>query len=362
MDGMAQRLATWATADARFAHLDAVIALPHQYGCNQIGEDLARTQRLLARLASHPNAAGALILSLGCENTTTDVIENLVEPAVRRRLRFLTAQQEVDELARARTLLLELADAARGDTRVPVPLSELRVGLKCGASDAFSGLSANPVVGGAVDILAAAGAGIALTEVPELFGAEEPLLDRAVDDEVFARAADLLNGFKRYYLEHGVPVYENPAPGNREGGITTLEEKSLGCVRKGGTAPLTDARAYAEPLRRAGLTIVQAPGNDLVSTTALVAAGVHLVLFTTGRGNPLGTMVPCIKVSSTSELARTKPGWIDFDAGPVLDGAPIEALGRKLAEVVTSVASGTKTHNEENGYRDIGIWTDGVTV
>lgn len=342
--------------------IDGVHAFGHAFGCSQLGSDLENTQKILARLATHPNAGGVLVLGLGCESNHLEAFRPFLGDQDTSRIRFLSAQSSADEHEEGLTLLAELAALAERYRRKELPASRLRVGLKCGGSDGLSGITANPLLGRFTTRLAAAGGGAVLTEVPEMFGAEAALFGRAVNEDVFERAVSLVKRFRRYYADHGQPVYENPAPGNKAGGITTLEEKSLGCVQKGGDAPVHDVIAYGERASAPALTLLEAPGNDPVSTTALVAAGATLVLFTTGRGTPLGSPVPTIKVSTNSELARKKPGWIDFDAGPLVAGGDPDALDADFAELVFSVASGTRTKNELNEQRDIGIFKSGVTL
>lgn len=346
----------------RFPNVSGVHAFSHPFGCSQLGDDLANTQRILAALASHPNAGGALVLGLGCENNHLDAFRAFLGDADPSRLRFLSAQSARDEHEEGLALLAELAARADQDLRQSQPSSTLVVGLKCGGSDGFSGVTANPLVGRFASRVAASSGTAILTEVPEMFGAEAALFARAADRDVFERAVRLVNGFRRYFIEHGQPVSENPSPGNKDGGITTLEEKSLGCVQKGGDAAITDVIAYGARTRLPGLTLLQGPGNDQVSTTALVAAGATLVLFTTGRGTPLGSPVPTVKVSSNSELYRKKPGWIDFDAGALLEGAARVELDRAFAELALSVAEGRPTQNELHGQRDIAIFKDGVML
>ncbi len=337
-----------------------VFVWKHPYGCSQLGDDLAMTHRLLVSLARHPNAGGVLLLGLGCENNTLDSFRAELQGA---RYQFLSAQQTGDEIAEGVRALRALAEVAATARREPVPLSELRVGLKCGGSDAFSGITANPLVGVFSDRLVARGGTTVLTEVPEMFGAETCFLNRCVNRDVFDRAVAMLNGFKKYYLDHGQPVYENPSPGNKEGGITTLEEKSLGCIQKGGTAPIVDVLDHGDRLRSRGLNLLSGPGNDIVACTALAAAGVHLILFTTGRGTPLGGPVPTLKISTRSALAERKPHWIDFDAGRLLGGATMDALADELLAQVIEIASGRrKTRAEENGFREIALFKNGVTL
>jgi altronate hydrolase len=345
-----------------FPNIDGVHAFGHAFGCSQLGDDLQNTQKVLAGLATHPNAGGALVLGLGCENNHLEVFRPFLGDRDPSRVRTLAAQTSSDEHEEGMALLAELAARANGDERRTLPASALVVGLKCGGSDGLSGITANPLLGRLATRLAASGATAILTEVPEMFGAEPALFAHCVDRQVFERAVRLVRGFRNYYVAHGQKVHENPAPGNKDGGITTLEEKSLGCVQKGGDAPITDVVAYGERARLPGLALLQAPGNDQVSTTALVAAGATLVLFTTGRGTPLGSPAPTLKVSTNQELSRKKPGWIDFDAGVLAGGADRKTIDRQFLELVFEIASGRLTRNELHDQRDIGIFKDGVTL
>jgi altronate hydrolase len=330
------------------------IALTHPYGCSQLGADHERTAELLAALCRHPNAGGVLVVGLGCENNTLESFRARLDGGAGLNIRFLRAQDPGDEYARGLELVREL-EAARETARVPVPVSELVVGLKCGGSDGFSGLTANPLVGRFSDWLVARGGATVLTEVPEMFGAETLLMNRCRDRATFERCVAMINDFKAYYAAHDQVCYENPSPGNKAGGITTLEDKSLGCVQKGGTGRVEDVLDYGARVRRPGLSLLTGPGNDLVAATVLAAAGCHLVLFTTGRGTPFGTVVPTVKISSNSELARAKPHWIDWDAMARPD---TEAF----AEKVMAVASGLPAANERDGARQIAIFKDGVTL
>ncbi|MBO9574133.1 MAG: altronate dehydratase [Sphingobium sp.] len=341
--------------------IDGALALSHPFGCSQLGDDLSGTRDLLAALASHPNAAGVLLLGLGCESNQLDPLLEAIDPAARDRIRVLGAQMSADEIGEGVALLDPLAEAAGEARRSDAYLGELMLGLKCGGSDGFSGLTANPLVGRMADAVTGAGGTAILTEIPEVFGGEQILLDRAVDEQVFDAAVDLVNGFRRYFTDHGEPVSENPSPGNIAGGITTLEEKSLGAVQKGGHAPLTDVIHYGRRATKPGLTLLEAPGNDAVSSTALTAAGSTMILFTTGRGTPLGFPAPTMKIASNHALAERKPGWIDFDAGMVMDEG-LEAARDALLTRMTAIASGEPTAAEKNGEREIAIWKRGVTL
>jgi altronate hydrolase len=341
--------------------VDGVFAFAHPFGCSQLGDDLSATRRLIAALANHPNAGGVLLVGLGCEsNQITELLKEL--PEERRGLvRTLTAQRAADEEAEGVALVEELAAIAAQTKRETTGLDSLVLGVKCGGSDGFSGLTANPLVGRMSDTVTDAGGRALLTEIPEIFGAEQILMGRTQDEAVFDGVVAVVNDFKRYFIDHGEPVSENPSPGNIAGGITTLEEKSLGAVQKGGRAIVTDVRHYGESVRRAGLTLLEAPGNDAVSSTALAAAGATVILFTTGRGTPLGFPVPTLKIASNSELAQRKPGWIDFDAGSVLaDG--FDAASAALLTRICAIASGEQTAAERNGEREIAIWKRGVTL
>ena len=342
--------------------IDGLYTFPHPYGCSQTGDDHAQTRKLLAALARHPNAGAVLVLSLGCENLQHDqFVEELGEYDA-ERVKFLTCQDVEDEFAAGRTLLEQCASYAGRYRREAVPVSELVIGLKCGGSDGLSGVTANPTVGAFSDMVIARGGSTVLTEVPEMFGAEGMLLSRCVNEKVFGKAAAMLNSFKDYFISHNETVYENPSTGNKKGGITTLEDKSCGCVQKGGTAPVADVIGYGEQVTAHGLSLLYGPGNDLVSATALTAAGAHIVLFTTGRGTPFGAPAPTVKIASNSGLAARKPGWIDFDAGPVADGEPIAEAAKRLYALVLDIAGGRPSKTELLGYREIAIFKNGVTL
>jgi altronate hydrolase len=347
----------------RFAgRVDGVFAFPHPFGCSQLGDDLDKTRALIAALATHPNAGGVLLIGLGCESNQLGPLIASMRGADAARVRSFAAQGVDDEVEAGVEALEALVAIAENDRRETVPLSSLTLGLKCGGSDGFSGLTANPLVGAASDWVTAAGGAAILTEVPEIFGAERILMARAANRAVFDDLVSLMNGFKRYFLDHGQRVDENPSPGNKEGGITTLEEKSLGAVQKAGAAPVSQVLRYGEQVRAPGLAVLEAPGNDAVSSTALAAAGATIILFTTGRGTPLGFPTPTIKISSNSALAARKPHWIDFDAGCLLDGVDREAAAGDLQKLILETASGRLTRNESNDEREIAIWKNGVTL
>ncbi|MDH7974388.1 altronate dehydratase family protein [Sphingomonas sp. AR_OL41] len=355
----AERIAARAAATLGDA-VDGVHAFTHPFGCSQLGHDLDGTRAILASLACHPNAGGVLIVGLGCENNQIKALLEEVPAWRRPAIRTLVTQLSGDEVAEGAAMVAELAEAARCE-RSAVGLDALVLGVKCGGSDGLSGLTANPLVGRISDRVTAAGGQVILTEIPEIFGAEQLLMNRAADERVFGAIVGLVNDFKQYFLDHGEPVSDNPSPGNVAGGITTLEEKSLGAVQKAGRAAVADVIGYGERIGVAGLTLLEAPGNDAVSSTALAAAGATVILFTTGRGTPLGFPVPTIKISSNSDLARRKPGWIDFDAGSVLDNG-FDAAEGVLLDRISAIASGAETAAERNGEREIAIWKRGVTL
>lgn len=358
----AERIARIATD--RFGGRIGVHAFSHPYGCSQLGDDLKNTQRVLAGLLRHPNAGGVLVLGLGCENNQLDELLALAGDVERDRLRSFNAQEVIDEVEAGVDAVVELAQRMEADQRVETPVSELVIGLKCGGSDGFSGVTANPLLGRIADRLTGLGGGAVLTEVPEMFGAEQVLMARAASEDVFHGIVALVDDFKQYFRSHGQPIYENPSPGNKAGGITTLEEKSLGAIQKGGHAGVTAVVHYGEQAPAHGLTLLEAPGNDGVSSTALVASGATLVLFTTGRGTPLGFPAPTLKVSSNSAIAVQKPHWIDFDAGGLVDGTfEADELANRLFAQILDVASGrAPTNNEKHGYREIAVWKEGVTL
>ena len=362
VNGPAQALAREA---ASFVHgtVDGVFAFPHPYGCSQLGGDHRNTQRALAGLVRHPNAGGVLVLGLGCENNNITEFRAVLGDIDESRVKFLNCQDVSDEIGAGLALLRELCDTAADDVREDIPASELIVGLKCGGSDGYSGITANPCVGVFSDMLTAQGGTAILTEVPEMFGAEELLMARCENEALFAKTVSLINDFKCYFQSHDQPVYENPSPGNKAGGITTLEDKSLGCTQKSGSAPVRAVIGYGDPTETRGLHLLSAPGNDLVASTALAVSGAHIVLFTTGRGTPFGCPVPTVKISSNTALAEKKRNWIDFDAGIICETGDITAAGEALYDYVLALASGEiRTKNEEMGYRDIAIFKNGVTL
>ena len=342
--------------------VEGVYAFPHPYGCSQMGGDQDNTRQILANFCTHPNAGGVLLLGLGCENSGIDQIIPHMGEYDASRFRTLITQQVEDEHAAAMALIQELAENMRKDVRVPCPAAELVVGLKCGGSDGLSGITANPTIGVFSDILTSMGGSTILTEVPEMFGAETILMDRCADAALFEKTVHLINDFKEYFESYHMPVYENPSPGNKAGGITTLEDKALGCTQKSGSGPVKGVLKYGEKVQTPGLNLLSAPGNDLVASTALAASGAQIVLFSTGRGTPFGCPVPTVKIASNSPLAQKKRNWIDFDAGRLLSGMTLDQLGQDLMDYVLAVAGGRLTRNEQNGFHDLAIFKQGVTL
>ncbi len=343
----------------RLAKATGAVAFPHPFGCSQLGDDQRITQLILRGIVNHPNAAGVLVLGLGCENNNISVFREVLGEYDSERVKFLNCQDVEDEMAEGSRLIGELKKYAEKFTRTPIPVSKLRIGLKCGGSDGYSGITANPLVGRVSDKLISMGGGCILTEVPEMFGAEHLLMARAESKEVFDSIVRLINDSKKYYEDHGQVIYENPSPGNKAGGITTLEEKSLGCITKSGSTAVVDVLSYGDTVKKPGLSLLSGPGNDIVAITNLFAAGAHMILFTTGRGTPVGSGVPTVKIATNNDLAKRKSSWIDFDASPVLEG---KELTDDLFAYVIRVASGEETKNEIYGYKEISIFKDGVTL
>ena len=343
--------------------IDGLYTFTHPFGCSQTGHDHAQTRKLLAALARHPNAGAVLVLSLGCENLTHEQFLTELGEYDHDRIKFLTCQDVDDELVAGREILKELAAYAAQFQREPILSSELVVGMKCGGSDGLSGITANPTIGRFSDMMGQRGGSTVLTEVPEMFGAEGFLMDRCINKEVFVKAEHMINGFKEYFISHNEVVYDNPSPGNKQGGITTLEDKSCGCVQKGGTAPIMDVIGYGDPVVTKGLNMLYGPGNDLVSATAMTAAGAHLILFSTGRGTPFSAPAPTLKISTNTPLAEKKSGWIDFNTGVIADGEKtIDEAARDLLDLVIRVAGGEQTKAEKHGFREISIFKDGVVL
>ncbi|HZJ82744.1 MAG TPA: altronate dehydratase family protein [Clostridia bacterium] len=363
---VAERLVHLARNEYAHRKIDGIHFFSHPYGCSQMGDDQRNTQDILAGLVNHPNAGGVLVLGLGCENNNIEEFQRVLKergPWDPNRVKFLNTQDVEDEEQEGMELLGELVTYAEEFARQSVPMSKLKVGLKCGGSDGFSGITGNPLLGLYSDALVACGGTSLLTEVPEMFGAETILMNRCVSEEVFNRCVDMINDFKEYFIRHDQVIYDNPSPGNKEGGISTLEEKSLGCTQKGGTSPVIDVLEYGQPATKKGLNLLNGPGNDIVAVTALAASGAHLVLFTTGRGTPLGGPVPTVKISTNSDLARKKKNWIDFDAGVIVKDETMEDVAEEFFRYITDLASGKRTtRNEERDFREIAIFKDGVTL
>lgn len=343
--------------------IDGINILSHNYGCSQLGEDHTNTKTILQNLVKHPNAGGVLVLGLGCENNQISEFKNSLGEYDINRTKFLIAQDVEDEISIGVSFLEELYNNMKNDKREARNISELIIGLECGGSDGFSGITANPMLGEFSDYVSSNGGTTILTEVPEMFGAETLLMERCENFDVFKKTVDMVNDFKKYYIKHEQNIYENPSPGNKKGGITTLEDKSLGCTQKSGTSKVTDVLRYGEIVRKKGLNLLSSPGNDLVATSALGAAGCHMVLFTTGRGNPYGGFIPTVKISTNSELANKKPKWIDFDAGKLIStGTSMDELLEEFIDYITTVASGELVNNEKNNFRELAIFKNGVTL
>lgn len=342
--------------------LDAVCAFPHPYGCSQMGDDQEYTRTILADLINHPNAGGVLVLGLGCENSNIDILKKYIGDYDEKRVRFLVAQECEDEIEEGLRILEELSKYVKEAKREPISASELIIGMKCGGSDGLSGITANPTVGRFSDLLISKGGSTILTEVPEMFGAETLLMNRCENEEVFKKTVHLVNDFKNYFKSHNQTIYENPSPGNKKGGISTLEDKSLGCTQKSGSAAVRDVLSYGEPVKKKGLNLLSAPGNDLVAATALAASGAHIVLFTTGRGTPFASPVPTVKISTNTGLSERKNNWIDFNCGRLTEDATLEDMAEKLFDYVIEVASGKLVKAEEKGFHDMAIFKQGVTL
>lgn len=362
VNGIVNQLAETLRRETDGEGVDAIVAFPHNYGCSQLGDDHENTRKILRDMVKHPNAGAVLVVGLGCENNQPDTFREFLGEYDTERVRFMVCQKVKDEQEEGMKLLHELYTIASTDQRTPVPFSELRIGLKCGGSDGFSGITANPLLGVFSDFLVAQGGTTVLTEVPEMFGAETLLMNRCGTEELFNKTVHLINDFKVYFLENKQPIYENPSPGNKAGGISTLEEKSLGCTQKSGKSGVKDILMYGDRLTTKGLNLLSAPGNDLVASTALAASGCHMVLFTTGRGTPFGTLVPTVKISTNTALSENKPGWIDFNAGTLAEGEAMETLTEQFIRFIQDIAGGKQTNNERKGFREIAIFKSGVTL
>ncbi|MDD3219010.1 MAG: altronate dehydratase family protein [Lachnospiraceae bacterium] len=342
--------------------VEDVIAFPHPYGCSQMGDDQENTRQILANLINHPNAGGVLVLGLGCENSNIDVLKEYIGDYDKNRVKFLVAQECEDEIAEALHIIEDLSSYVGSFKRESISCKELVIGMKCGGSDGLSGITANPTVGAFSDLLISKGGTTILTEVPEMFGAETLLMNRCADETVFHKTVDLINNFKNYFTSHNQTIYENPSPGNKKGGISTLEDKSLGCTQKSGHSAVRGVLSYGEQVSCKGLNLLSAPGNDLVASTALAASGAHMVLFTTGRGTPFASPVPTVKISTNSALNNRKQNWIDFNCGTMVEDSSLEELSKQLFDYVIAVASGQKVKAEEAGFHDMAIFKQGVTL
>lgn len=362
VNGTINELANQLRQETQGKGLDAIVAYPHNYGCSQLGDDHENTRKILRDMAEHPNAGAILVVGLGCENNQVSAFQKLLGDFDPNRVKFLITQKVEDENEEGMKLLRELYAVASQDQREDIPINELKIGLKCGGSDGFSGITANPLLGVFSDFLVSQGGTTVLTEVPEMFGAETLLMERCANQEVYDKTVHLINDFKAYFIENKQPIYENPSPGNKEGGISTLEEKSLGCTQKSGNSLVKDVLLYGDQLKTTGLNLLSAPGNDLVASTALAASGCHIVLFTTGRGTPFGTFVPTLKVSTNTSLYNRKRNWIDFNAGTLLEGDSMDKVKQAFIDYIIQVASGEFVNNEKKNYREISIFKTGVTL
>ncbi len=342
--------------------IDGVHLFSHPFGCSQLGQDHENTRTMLQNMVRHPNAGAVLVIGLGCENNQVDVFRTTLGEYDPERVTFMVCQQQDDEVEAGLECLRALYQAMRGDQREPGKLSELKFGLECGGSDGLSGITANPLLGRFSDYLIANGGTTVLTEVPEMFGAERILMSRCHDRDTFEKTVQMVNDFKQYFIAHEQPIYENPSPGNKAGGITTLEEKSLGCTQKAGQSKVMDVLKYGERLQVPGLNLLSAPGNDAVATSALAGAGCHMVLFSTGRGTPYGGFVPTVKLATNSELATKKPHWIDFDAGRLIHGMSMDDVLSEFVGLIVEIANGKRSKNELNDFRELAIFKSGVTL
>lgn len=363
VNGIAQRIKDAFLAEVGELEIDNINVLTHNYGCSQLGEDHINTRIILQNTVKHPNAGGVLVLGLGCENNQVAEFEKTLGEYDRERVKFLISQEVDDEIEIGKNILLDLYNKMKNDKREEASISTINFGLECGGSDGLSGITANPMLGYFSDYIIALGGTTVLTEVPEMFGAETLLMERCKDEETFEKCVHMINDFKEYFIKNGQEIYENPSPGNKKGGITTLEDKSLGCTQKSGTSKVIDVLKYGEILKEKGLNLLSAPGNDLVATTALAAAKCHLVLFTTGRGNPYGGYVPTVKISTNTQLYEKKRKWIDFNAGRIVtENMSFEEITKEFIDYIVSVINGEKTNNEKNRFQEIAIFKSGVTL
>lgn len=342
--------------------IDGINIMTHQYGCSQLGKDHETTKLMLQRLATHPNAGGVLVVGLGCENNQIDAFKETLGDYDKERVKFMVCQSHQDEIEVGLAYLSVLHEKMKHDKREPGKLSEVRFGLECGGSDGLSGITANPLLGRFSDYVISHGGTSVLTEVPEMFGAETILMSRCNDQAIFSQTVSMINDFKQYFIDNNQPIYENPSPGNKAGGISTLEEKSLGCTQKAGSSNVMDVLRYGDQLTKPGLNLLSAPGNDAIATTALAVSGCHMVLFSTGRGTPFGGPVPTLKLATNSELATRKPHWIDFNAGALVENVPMDLLLEQFIDTVVEIVNGQKSRNEINDFREIAVYKSGVTL
>ncbi|MCQ8229152.1 UxaA family hydrolase [Pantoea trifolii] len=363
VNGIARQILTRFMKETNDAEgIDGVHLFSHPFGCSQLGQDHENTRTMLQNMVRHPNAGAVLVIGLGCENNQVDVFRETLGGFDSDRVQFMECQKQDDEVEAGLERLHELYRAMREDQRQPGKLSELKFGLECGGSDGFSGITANPMLGCFSDQMIANGGTTVLTEVPEMFGAERILMSRCRDEATFEKTVAMINDFKRYFIDHQQPIYENPSPGNKAGGITTLEEKSLGCTQKAGQSQVVDVLKYGERLHTPGLNLLSAPGNDAVATSALAGAGCHMVLFTTGRGTPYGGFVPTVKIATNTQLAKKKPHWIDFNAGRLIEGMSMAEMLEDFVDMIVAIANGQPARNETNDFRELAIFKSGVTL
>ena len=362
VNGIVNQLAEALRRETEGKNVDAIVAFPHNYGCSQLGDDHENTRKILRNMVKHPNAGAVLVIGLGCENNQVAAFRETLGGIDPERVHFMICQQQDDEIEAGIAHLHQLYSVMRNDKREPGKLSELKFGLECGGSDGLSGITANPMLGRFSDYVIANGGTTVLTEVPEMFGAEQLLMDHCRDEATFEKLVTMVNDFKQYFIAHDQPIYENPSPGNKAGGITTLEDKSLGCTQKAGSSVVVDVLRYGERLKTPGLNLLSAPGNDAVATSALAGAGCHMVLFSTGRGTPYGGFVPTVKIATNSELAAKKKHWIDFDAGQLIHGKAMPQLLEEFIDTIVEFANGKQTCNERNDFRELAIFKSGVTL
>lgn len=362
VNALAKQMQQQIERECDLSAIDGLHLFSHQYGCSQLGQDHQNTRTILQNMVHHPNAGGVLVVGLGCENNQIAAFKETLGEFDESRVRFMVCQQHDDEIGTGVEHLKALLDVMKDDQRVPGKLSELKFGLECGGSDGFSGITANPLLGQFSDYVIQHGGTSVLTEVPEMFGAERILMSRCHDEETFGKTVSMVNNFKQYFIDHNQPIYENPSPGNKAGGISTLEEKSLGCTQKAGQSQVIDVLKYGERLKQHGLNLLSAPGNDAVATSALAAAGCHMVLFSTGRGTPYGGFVPTVKLATNSDLANRKPHWIDFNAGQLLENVTMAQLLNQFIDLIVAIANGQATCNEKNDFRELAIFKSGVTL